>query len=103
MDCEVGDTKEQVIECGQCCEGETPAKAKWKCLDCRFPLCEKCRKQHLQIPILKGKLGHFVSLKRILYHVTFILKLLIFLLKHNMLIIKRGKLLNKSHLGTKLI
>ena len=62
-DCETGHSKEQTIECEQCCEGETPALAEWKCLDCRFPLCEKCRKQHLQIPILKRKLDHLVPWK----------------------------------------
>ena len=63
-DSENGAPKEQSIECEQCCGGEEPAKAEWKCLNCRFPLCEKCKKQHLQIPILKGKLSYLVSLRK---------------------------------------
>ena len=49
------ENKEQIIECEQCRDGEIAAKAEWKCLDCRFPLCGKCKKHHLQIPMLKGK------------------------------------------------
>ena len=33
------------------CEKVDP---KWKCLDCRMPLCDCCKSMHVKLPLLKG-------------------------------------------------